>query len=45
MKKQDMFSAMFAATIDWKAVEENAAAIAAILDKDDDGKGTENNDV
>lgn len=45
MKKQDIFSNMFAAAINWDAVEENADAIAAILNKDDDGKGTENNDV
>lgn len=45
MKKQDIFANMFASAINWDVVDENVAAIAAILDKDDDGKGTENNDV
>lgn len=34
MKKQDLFANMFAAAIDWKKVDENTAAIAAILDKE-----------
>lgn len=41
MKKQDYFTNLFASAIDWKKVEENADAIAAILDKD---KAPDDND-